>query len=69
MDNLEPLLIPYYLSCIEAGYVYECSCGGLHKTEEDGLSCMGCSDCLGDHRLLEPVRGGFLEVVGNGMKW
>jgi len=48
MDNPEPLLISYYLSCIEKGYVYECSCGGLHETEEGGLSCVGCRDCLDD---------------------
>jgi len=48
MDNPEPLLIPYYLSCIEKGYAYECSCGGLHEPEEGGLSCMGCRDYLGD---------------------
>lgn len=57
MDNPEPLLIPYYLSCIEKGYVYECSCGEVHATEEAGWSCGGCRESLGSegYRLRRVV--------------
>ena len=48
MDNLEPLTIPYYMSCLANGYRYECTCGELHCEEGSAWDCRECRLCLTD---------------------
>lgn len=48
MDNLEPLTIPYYMSCLANGYRYECTCGELHCEEGSAWECRECRLCLTD---------------------
>jgi hypothetical protein len=42
MDNPEPLLIPYYMSCLAGGYRYECTCGEVHREERSAWECREC---------------------------
>lgn len=48
MDNLEPLVVPYYMDCLTKGYRYECSCGGLHREERHAWSCRQCRTSLSE---------------------
>ena len=65
MDNLEPLTIPYYMSCLANGYRYECTCGELHCEEGSAWDCRECRLCLTDlvfdsRRVVESVVSGLV---------